>query len=308
MLPLTLYGLFGVLRPAYDLPRRVTDPALIAGQYDQPADVQFGETIRLIGFRIEPQIVHPGGLTYVTLCWESGGPLDEAVPYAVNVVGKDDGKIGSRNTHPGLGMYATLYWESGVYFCDQVRVPISDDAPSSETYRVVLSYFHKDTLDSIPARLADGTTQNLVTLGEIAVLPEKWPTAGETRYYIGDSLAITGLDMQQSASEMLTLQVEWLALSDVSSDYTAFLHVIDDETGQLAIQTDARPQLPSTFWTEGAVIQEAILLDLRDVPPGTYRVLFGIYESASVTRLPVTTPDGDRLPDDTISLDVIEIR
>jgi hypothetical protein len=308
MLPLTLYGLFGVLRPAYDLPHRVSDPALIAAQYDQPADVRFGETIRLIGFKIEPDTIHPGGTIYVTLCWESGGPLDEAIPYAVNIVGKDDGKIGSRNTHPGLGMYATLYWEPGVFFCDRVRVPVSSDAPSAETYRVVLSYFHKDTLDPIPAQLSDGTSQNLVTLGEIAVLPESWPAAGEIQYYVGDSLAITGLEMQQSESGMLTLQVEWLALSDISSDYTAFIHVLDHETGQLVTQTDARPHLPTVFWPEGAVVREAINLDLSDVPPGDYRVLFGLYESATVTRLPVSTPDGQELPDSTIILNVIEIR
>jgi hypothetical protein len=309
LIPLSLYGLFGVLRPAYDLPYRVSDPALLADQYSQPADVRFGETIRLFGFDISPRTATPGETIFVTLCWESGGPLAEALPYAVHVVDQADGKIGQRNTHPGLGMYATLYWQPGELFCDRVRVPLSADAPPLETYRVTLGYFHEDDLSHVPATLPDGEVQNLVVLGEIALLPESWPEPGEPSYLLGDSLALSGLELVEEGST-LTVRLQWQALADVPRDYTAFVHVLDSE-GQAAAQADVMPRggrFPTGYWPRGAVVDDRIELSLADLPPGRYRVVFGVYDSQTVERLPIATPAGEALPDNVIELGEIEVR
>jgi hypothetical protein len=309
LIPLSLYGLFGVLRPAYDLPRRYPDPAPLAAQYSQPADVRFGETIRLFGFDITPRAATPGQTILVTLCWESGGPLDEALPYAVHVVDRADGKIGGRNTHPGLGMYATLYWQPGEYFCDHLRVPLSPDAPPLETYRVTLSYFHEDDLSRVPATLPGGEEQNLVVLGEIALLPESWPEPGEPSYLLGDSLALSGLELVEGEST-LAVRLQWHALANIPRDYTAFVHVLDDE-GQAAAQADLMPRgglFPTRYWPRGAVVDDRIELSLADLPPGEYRVVFGVYDSKTVERLPVATPSGEALPDNVIELGEIEVR
>ncbi len=309
LIPLSLYGLFGVLRPAYDLPRRVSDPALLADEYSQPADVRFGETIRLFGFDISPRAARPGETIFVTLCWESGGPLDEALPYAVHVVDRADGKIGGRNTHPGLGMYATLYWKPGEYFCDRVRVPLSADAPPLETYRVTLSYFHEGDLSRVPATLPNGDEQNLVVLGEIAVLPERWPKPGKPSYLLGDSLALSGLEMVEGEST-LAVRLQWQALADIPRDYTAFVHVLDSE-GQAAAQADVMPRgglFPTHYWPRGAVIDDRIEVPIGDLPPGRYRVRLGVYDSETVERLPVVTPAGEGLPDNVIELGEIEVR
>jgi 4-amino-4-deoxy-L-arabinose transferase-like glycosyltransferase len=310
LIPLSLYGLFGVLRPAYDLPHRVSDPALLADEYTQPADVRFGETIRLFGFDISPRTATPGETIFVTLCWESGGPLDEALPYAVHVVDQADGKIGQRNTHPGLGMYATLYWQPVEYFCDRVRVPLSADAPPLETYRVTLSYFHEDDLSRVPATLPNGDEQNLVVLGEIALLPKSWPEPGEPSCLLGGSLALSGLELVEGeAGQSVAVRLQWHALADLSRDYTAFVHVLDSE-GQAAAQADVMPRggrFPTGYWPRGAVVDDQIDLSLADLPPGRYRVEFGVYDSQTVERLPIATPSGEALPDNVIQLGEIEV-
>lgn len=308
LIPASVYGLFGVLRPAYDLPRRVTDPALLADQYDHPADVHFGETITLIGFQIEPRLVRPGETLFVTLCWESGGPLDEALPYAVHVVDEADNKIGERNTHPGLGMYATLYWEPGVAFCDRVRVPLRADAAPLQTYRVTLNYFHEDTLEPVPATLDNGAVQNLVILGMIGMLPERWPEADPPRYRVGDGLLLADPNLTHEGPNV-SVRLQWQALSDIPRDYTTFVHVIDSE-GQLATQADVQPrggQFPTSFWPEGAVVEDAITVPVAGLAPGLYHIRLGMYDSQTVERLPIQTMDGEPLPDSVIDLGTIRV-
>lgn len=310
MLPLAVYGLFGVLVPAYDLPRRVSDPAQLAGEFDHPANVQWMDgAIRLIGFKIEPQTVRPGEPLFVTLCWQSGGPLDEALPYAVHVIDATNGKIGERNTHPGLGMYATLYWQPGEAFCDRVRVPISPDAPPLLTYRVALSYFHEQTLEKVPARLENGDIQEVVALGEVAVLPSRWSDGGAPLYRFGESIGITGWAQEQSPGA-LTITTTWLAYSDIDRDYTVFVHVVDSN-GQVVTQSDAPPRagaFPTRYWTQGAVIPDTLSVDLSALPPGHYTVTFGLYDPETLVRLPVTGLEGEPVANDAVPIGTIEVQ
>ena len=311
LIPLSLYGALGILRPAYDLPHLVSDPAQLAGEYDHPIRIRFGGTITLFGYRIEPLTAHPGDTIWVTLCWQSGGPLDEALPYGIHVVDRDNAKIGERNTHPGLGMYPTLYWQSGAAFCDRVRVPLSREARAPEVYRVTLRYFHEDTLAVVPAAFADGTTGDIVLLGEVAVLPRHWPSAGPILYDLGGELAITGLEMTAPPSpDSLAVHVQWFAPDAVTHDYTAFVHVLD-QSGQLTAQTDVRPlggRFPTGYWPAGAVVEDTLTVSLEGLPPGNYRVLFGMYESQTVERLVIYTSTGERLQDNVVELGTVEVR
>jgi 4-amino-4-deoxy-L-arabinose transferase-like glycosyltransferase len=310
LIPLSLYGALGVLRPAYDLPRLVSNPAQLAEEYDQPAYIRFGGTITLFGYRIEPRVAHPGDTIWVTLCWQSGGPLEEALPYGVHIVDQDDAKIGERNTHPGLGMYPTLYWQAGVAFCDHVRVPLSREARTPEVYRVTLRYFHEDTLAVVPATFADGTTGEMVVLGEVAVLPRQWPSTGPIQYYLGDELTVTSLEMVAlPSSDHLAVHVRWFAPDSVTRDYTAFVHVLDQD-GQLVAQTDVRPlegRFPTSYWPSGAVVEDTLTVPLAGLPPGNYRVLFGMYESQTVNRLMIYTSTGEGLQDNLVELGIIEV-
>jgi hypothetical protein len=206
-------------------------------------------------------------------------------------------------------MYATLYWQPGEYFCDRLRVPLSPDAPPLETYRVTLSYFHEDDLSRVPATLPNGQQQNLLVLGEIALLPESWPEPGEPSYLLGDSLALSGLELVEGEST-LAVRLQWHALADLPRDYTAFVHVLDGE-GQLAAQADVMPRgglFPTSYWPRGAVVDDQIELSLADLPPGAYHVRLGVYDSQTVERLPVVTPSGAALPDNVIELGEIEVR
>ncbi len=312
LLPLSLYGLFGVLRPAYDLPQRVSDAAELASQYTSPADVRWLDgRIRLVGFDIDPLRTQPGDMLFVTLCWQSGGPLEEALPYAIHVVDPADGKIGERNTHPGLGMYATLYWQPGEAFCDRVRVPLSESAPTPATYRVLLSYFREDTLQKVPAMLPDGSVQEVITLGEIGVLPVRWPEAGAPDYLLDGQVGIAELSLPEvtAGGDRLTVTLTWQPVIDITRDYKTFVHVVDS-SGAVIAQSDSLPRngrFPTRFWTAGAAVPDVLAVSLADVPPGTYEVWLGMYDNETLQRLSVEAVRGQRIEDDRIWVGTIEV-
>jgi hypothetical protein len=306
MLPLAVYGLFGVLAPAYDLPRRVSDPTLLVGESDHAADVRWlGGKIRLIGFQIAPQVVKPGETVFVTLCWQSGGGIDENLPYAVHIVDENNGKIGARNTHPGLGMYATSYWQPGDAFCDRVRVAVNADAPTLKTYRVVLSYFHEETVAQVPALLDNGDEVNVVALGEIGVAPRIWPAASAERG-AGSYYEFGGLIGLRIESET---HLTWIALRGVGRDYILFIHVLNS-SNELVAQSDEPlgDDFPGRFWLRGTILADTLALS-GGMPGnvGVYRLRIGLYDPMTMERLPVTGSGKYPVIDNTIEVSRIVV-
>ena len=236
-------------------------------------------------------------------------PLDEAIPYAVHIVDGADNKFGARNSHPGLGMYATTYWQPDESFCDRVRVPLYEDIPTITTYRVVLSYFHEETLDPVPATLGDGAVQNTVTLGEVAALPLIWEGGGSPLVRFGDDIGITGWERRDTPNSV-TVTMRWLTYDDIARDYTVFIHVLDSSTGEVVAQNDMQPRrgsFPSRFWPDDAVIPDSITANIAGLEPGIYSVVFGLYDSETLERLPVRDPQTGVSRGDSVHVGEIEV-
>jgi hypothetical protein len=86
----------------------------------------------------------------------------------------------------------------------------------------------------------------------------------------------------------------------MGTDYTVFVHIFDPVTGVRVAQDDAMPlrwTYPTTFWGPGEVVPDAIPLALGGAPPGVYSVAVGVYNSATMERLPVLDGAGQLQPD-----------
>jgi hypothetical protein len=258
--------------------------------------------------------MRPGDGGYLTLCWQSLGPT--AIPYAygLHIVDADRFKAVERNTHPGLGMYPTLYWQPGEFFCDRARITIDRFAPAPELYDITLRYFDPDTLARLPVAVSGEAVGEEVTIGHMAIVPRRWPEAGDVQYRTGDNLAITGLRLAEESlapGGTLRVEVEWSAQAEISVDYTAFVHVFGPD-GTLAAQTDSPPRggrFPTRVWPRSAVVRDTIEVALpADAAPGAYRVIFGMYDSATTGRLPLMAADGTPLPDNLIAIGTVDVR
>jgi hypothetical protein len=310
LIPLALYAALGVLRPAYDLPRFAEAPDTL--RYDQPVDARFGDGIRLVGVSL-PRGVRLGQAASVRLCWAGDGPTDRPLPYFVQLVDENDTKAAARHTHTGLGMYPTNLWGPGTAFCDDLLLPVNADAEAPKVYRLLVGFFDEETSERLPVTLADGSVQDFVAPGVVAVWPNRWPDAPPLAYRLGDAIGLSRPDVEAGGADGetdFTVDVTCLALAEVKRDYTVFVHLLGPD-GVPVAQTDVRPRggtFPTAFWPKGAVVRDRITVPVGpDVPPGTYRLVLGMYDSASLERLPVVDTGGASLPDGLIDLGTAEV-
>jgi len=92
------------------------------------------------------------------------------------------------------------------------------------------------------------------------------------------------------AGQVLPLQLTWRALTPPAGDYVVFAQLLGPD-GSLVAQRDERPlggYRPTHTWTTGEVVGDRLgLLLPPDLPPGDYRLIVGMYDSATGRRLPV---------------------
>ncbi len=115
---------------------------------------------------------------------------------------------------------------------------------------------------------------------------------------------------QARSGDRLRVGVQLEATGPVDEDYVLFIHVLDSN-GKLAMQSDS-PALNGD-WTTSALIPGVALgaeraIDLKDVRPGVYRVVLGLYSLPSLERLPVLDANDQPLPDGLIPLGTVEVR
>jgi hypothetical protein len=80
----------------------------------------------------------------------------------------------------------------------------------------------------------------------------------------------------------------------MEEDYTVFVHLLDSE-GTIVAQEDREPlggDYPTSHWSPGEVVQDPIQIPLEgDLQPGRYRLLVGMYDLETDTRLMVSERD-----------------
>jgi hypothetical protein len=84
----------------------------------------------------------------------------------------------------------------------------------------------------------------------------------------------------QRAGETVTVTLTWRALEPIPSDWTVFLHLVDDEE-RIVAQDNRKPQdgkLPMPQWTPGDWLEDPHPIILPpELPPGSYTLRVGLY-------------------------------
>jgi hypothetical protein len=132
---------------------------------------------------------------------------------------------------------------------------------------------------------------------------------------LGDQIALSGATLNSAAADVpgeltvparpgdsLPLTLVWHMNQYVPVDYTVLIQLID-ASGQLAAQWDSQPLngvLPTSLWRSGGDIVDRHQVTLpNDLPGGDYRLIIGMYDLATLERLPVSIsgePAGDTIP------------
>jgi hypothetical protein len=129
---------------------------------------------------------------------------------------------------------------------------------------------------------------------------------GEEVQLVGYRLA--GEDLVPGDSVVLTLY--WMAAGEIQEDYTVFVHLLGED-GELIAQQDNPPgrgSRPTSGWEAGALIEDQYELPFPDDRSmGEYALSVGMYNSATIERLDVISPDGQRLPEDRAILTTVQV-
>lgn len=106
-------------------------------------------------------------------------------------------------------------------------------------------------------------------------------------------LAAAALNYQPDSAQ-LVVSLDWYTDGTAQGDYKVFVHLLDD-SDTIRGQYDGRPgggTLPPGNWLPGG-FQDTFVVNLTEAPPGQYRVMMGLYDPVTGTRL--SPIDGDEL-------------
>ncbi|NLD44723.1 MAG: hypothetical protein GX657_14655 [Chloroflexi bacterium] len=302
-------------RTSTPLLRRVEGQAL-AG-LEQPPWRVAGQALALAGYRLDA----PDRLT---LYWLALEDLDR--DYAIAVIAKTppgEHVAEVEHTHPGLSL--TSRWKAGRLVRDAYTLDLGEvERPAA----LLLFAQVREAATGAPLPIADGPDAGLTEIpvgrirlpaGEAGSAASLGPVGAE----FGGLVALDGAAIPASAPQggTLTVDLAWRSLATTEVDYTVFIHLIAAAGGQAggaggqaggaggqAGGADAQPRggrYPTSFWRPGEVVLDRHTL-AADLAPGRYRVEVGLYDLATMARLPLT--GGDASLPDRVFLGEVEIR
>jgi hypothetical protein len=249
---------------------------------DDPILARFGDRILL---RDDVKVQAGEGFWDVRLAWQATRPVPINYTCSLHLLSMDGDSLAQRDwaEGPGYGFWPTSAWPVGEWLTDRLRVPIplGTRAEDAAALRIVL---YDRSQPGTPA--LGQTVVPLIERERNGVLPAM-EVSLDVRF---GPIALRGYDLEQTG-EALHLTLHWQALRDPSIDGVVFVHLYDPSDERIVSQSDARPvhgTYPTSWWRQGEVISESIVLSLSGVPAGTYRIGLGMYVAGTPNRLPLT--------------------
>jgi hypothetical protein len=203
--------------------------------------------------------------------------------------------------------------------------PLAVTVADAEAWRAVADpgRWEAATLDLRPwagqtvalSLLAEGDGQ--VLWGDPQIVSERgwlleYPLADQPEYgqvaRFGDQIELLGYDLETSRvrpGSTVRVVLYGRALRPMDTAYTVFVHLLGP-AGVMRGQTDRQPlkgTYPTSVWPLDAVVRDEYVVPVAgDAPPGAYRIAVGLYELATLERLPATSATGEPVPDGRLTL------
>jgi hypothetical protein len=298
-LALAVISLFAFILPAYAKPSRVREA-------DLPEDmtrlnVTFdGTPIQLLGGDIEAEELHTGGKVPLSLYWRATElPEDDSVAF-IQILGRDMEPVAGVDCYPGRGNYPPTLWQPGVVYRDRYLLTLATntEAPTVGALHAGLRSVGGGSLSS----RVDQHPIDLVLLDLVPIHTSE-PVSDEVTHKVGarlgEAITLVGYDLPAEhvrPGDKVSVTLVWRAEGEPRSDYTAFLHLMD-EHGTLVSQSDHPPidgAYPTSFWAPKQVVRDAHILTIDpSASPGRHLLVAGMYHSQTRDRLPSHIPGGE---------------
>jgi len=273
----------------------------------RPADLGWGEVA------VEPRQALP-----LTLYWQATAPITAEYTVFVHLIGADGQRYAQDDGPPLGGIQPMAHWQVGETLPDRRSLDLlagpSSMAPGRYRLEVGLYSPDPESGERLPAVDAAGhPLGQTLPVDFVRVLPPDGALPSPAQAVQadlagnGDQIRLLGYTLTETRAApvgALGLTLYWQALAPVGTDYTVFVHLLD-EADQIRGQGDGPPAgafYPTSFWDPGEIVvdERQVSVD-ADAPAGTYRLAAGLYVLSTGQRL--SAAGGDR-----VLLGEIEIR
>ncbi len=244
------------------------------------ASTSFSNGLDLVGYHASDFAA--GQPLTITLYWRPRSIIQEDVQVFIQLLdGNNQARTGVHDW-PMHGAYRVRAWqpEETVPLSYQIPIP-ADLAPGG--YRLVCGIV--DLMRQTRVPLVSG--EEFATVARLKIplptsqaVPSRLVTAS-----FGSEIDLVGYTLSPQPSG-LQVGLFWHARAVPQSDYTVFIHLVD-ETDQIVAQSDTQPldgNYPTSIWSVGETVPDQRLIA---VPSGDYRVYVGLYQWETLERLPV---------------------
>jgi hypothetical protein len=294
------------------------------------ADARFANGMRLIAYDLRPDFVDlDGGERYVRLAlfWQADFP-DAAATAADSEVSWWNNSDFDIFAHLTDG--AVVWQTANRYFADKEPLDhgglvesvhefvLPEEMPAGKAYFEVGLYQAKDADASAGGveriaivEQANQGTDDMVTLGGL-IIGEISPAEPEPSSTVGavfrDTVQLTDMQViKDTASSQAEVVLDWRALDRPTRDYTAFVHLIDEEQAIVARydQPPGGSGNPTHLWAPNEVVRASFPLQLpAGVELDDLMLRIGLYDPLTGERLPImNVTDGQAIaPDGTYLL------
>lgn len=241
----------------------------------------------LVQVGYSPQQTGPGGWVQADLWWSSSEPLLEDLSVCLRLVPESGSaiKVNCELISPDR---ATSDWRANEITRSQHFFQIDPDWANGN-YRLA-AHLKNEAGDSYGQEAILGDLR----LESSARSFEEPAVKNEVNGNWQDIILLKGYD-HEVRNNTLEMLLYWQALDNVNTSYKMFLHLIDNQSGELVGQIDYIPQswsYPTDWWVDGEFIADPVSLSLDGLPGGEYQIWLGIYDPDDGERLSITNEVG----------------
>ncbi len=116
----------------------------------------------------------------------------------------------------------------------------------------------------------------------------------------GDQITLLGYDLAASNArpgDTVTITLYWKANQQLDTDYSVFVHLVDEHMNIYAQRDSLNPgRYPTHLWQTAEYDQDAHeVLIPPATPPGQYLLGVGLYDQATMVRLPILGEEGQEI-------------
>jgi len=134
-----------------------------------PLDVQVGNEINLVGYKLSESQVKPGSVIDLTLYWSADAPLTTSYTTFSHVYQPMLGLAAQNDSLPDAGHYPTTCWSPGEIVTDAIHLQVKPDAQFGQ-YDVIVGLYDPANGDRRLPTSGPGTHDLAVTLTQIQVI------------------------------------------------------------------------------------------------------------------------------------------